>query len=139
MKYQETYITADNNADFDRIVNRMQEVGENFYRVFRAGPSEILTFTKDHAPFRAGQKAIYIKGDRYLQAQASRLIRYMLDEDHDLLSLGGIKKFFDEAMEFYEYNMQVVSAELVDPVGIWPDHGNITDVVHEPWEWEVSA
>lgn len=132
MGYQESYVTASTEKRFNKIVNRVRELGRDFYDSHGTYPVEIITFDKSHYPFKKGQKAIYFVGERYLQNYfGERLLGYT-DEFFDGMDDFEIDKYLDEADK---YHLEKYYTEEVDPVGIWADTGKPVTAIHEPFPW----
>lgn len=102
MGYQESYIWTD-KKHFNELVESFVDEDKYF-----AGPVEILTFIKNHKPFKKGQKVVYVAGERYPQSH-----------------------WLENLIPNFRHRSEILFTEEVDPVGIWPDAGDVTDVIHE--------
>ena len=107
MGYQESYIWTD-KRHFDDLVKSFVEEEKYF-----AGPVEILTFTTNHKPFKKGQKVVYVTGERYPQSH-----------------------WFEMLIPGFKHRSKILFTEEVNPIGIWPDAGKVTDVIHKPFSKE---
>lgn len=110
MGYQESYFVPKKEIYFEDICDEIKEKGKEYFEQMFCYPVEIITFTKNHAPFRKGQKAIYFTGERYPQRHYTEEI---------------IPKNWDKCHVYF--------TEEVNPTGVWPDatDGNEYDVVME--------
>lgn len=59
MGYQESYIWS-SKKNFNKLLQSFVD-GEKYW----TQPVEVLTFIKDHKPFKKGQKVVYVTGERY--------------------------------------------------------------------------
>lgn len=139
MGYQESYLTASTEKRFNKIVNRIKEVGHDYYNSYGTYPVEIITFNKGNEWFKKGQKAIYFTGERFLQREVGNLLRYgnpddfpdeMLDEDPYIEY-----KLWKEFEKCDKYHAEIIFTEYVDPEGIWEDAGKPLYVTHEEFVW----
>ena len=139
MGYQECYLTASTQKRFDKIVNRIREVGKDYYESYGTYPVEIITFNKGNAWFNKGQKAIYFVGERYLQRDVYLLLRYGTDDDFpDEMWENDPDteyKLWKELDECDKYHAERLFTEDVEPEGIWEDAGKPLYVTHEKFEW----
>lgn len=133
MGYQESYVTASTEKRFNKILDRIQTLGKDFYSSYGTYPVEIITFDKSHYPFKKGQRAIYFVGERYLQNEIGcRLLGYT-DEFFENMDDYEMFKHLDE---FDKYHLEKYYTEEVDPEGVWEDAGEPVTVTHEPFPWK---
>ena len=133
MGYQESYVTSNNKERFERLLKKIQSIGEEYYDSYGTWPVEIITFLKEHDNFRKGQQAIYFVGERYLQNEfGGRLIGYV-DEIFEGLSDDQIDNLIEEEMS---YKIIKYYTEDVDPEGIWEDAGAPLFTIHEKFEFD---
>lgn len=142
MGYQESYVTTSSKKRFQKIVDRIREVGKEHYHSYGVYPVEIITFHKSNDFFKKGQKAVYFVGERWIQRTPSNVLKLGFDNDFRDIDLGeDIKaqaKFIMEMNELEKYHVQIIFTEYVDAEGIWKDAGEIdlSYVTHEPFLWE---
>ena len=133
MGYQESYVTSNNKEHFERLLKKIQSMGEEYYDSYGTWPVEIITFLKEHDNFRKGQQAIYFVGERYLQNElGGRLIGYV-DEIFEGLSDDQIDDLIKEKKS---YKIIKHYTEDVDPEGIWEDAGVPLFTIHEKFEFD---
>jgi hypothetical protein len=65
MGYQESYVYPKKQEDFEKLVDFIKEKGENYSL---ATAVAIIEFTKNHYPFKKGDKAVYYVGERFSQS-----------------------------------------------------------------------
>ncbi len=139
MGYQESYLTASTEKRFNKILNRIRELGHDYYKSYGTIPVEIITFNKGNEFFKKGQKAVYFVGERFLQREVRHLLRYghpddfadeMWDTDPDIEY-----KLWKEFDECDKYHAQIIFTEYVDAEGIWEDAGKPLYVTHEKFTW----
>lgn len=96
MGYQETYIKPVNQNDFNKLKECIEKLRNelNGAGVF---PVEEIIFNANRKPFKKGDKAIYLVGERYYQTH--------------------IKQEFDVNVADFD----VIFTEEVNPKGIWQD------------------
>lgn len=140
MGYQESYLTASTEKRFNKIVNRVREIGKNYYDEYGTYPVEIITFHKKNEWFNKGQKAIYFVGERYLQKDLSRLLRYGNEDDfpNEMWADDPYTeyKLWKELEKCDKYHAQIIFTEYVDAEGIWEDAGKPLYVTHEKFAWK---
>ena len=142
MGYQESYLTASTEKRFNKILNRVKELGYDFYNEYGTYPVDIITFNKGNAWFKKGQKAIYFVGERYLQNGhgAYRILRYGLEDDFtDEMwekDPNTEYKLLKELIECDKYHAIKYFTESINPEGIWEDAGKPLYVTHEKFEWD---
>ena len=142
MGYQESYLTASTEKRFQKIVNRIKEVGYDYYDLYGTYPVEIITFNRNHNWFNKGQKAVYFIGERYLQDQIYRLlgsanldnITVEMCEDNPYLEYD----IWKELGKYDKYHAKVFFTEQVLPEGIWKDAGEPLYVTHEQFDWNCT-
>jgi hypothetical protein len=139
MGYQESYLTASTEKRFNKILNRIRELGYDYYESYGTIPVEIITFNKGNEWFKKGQKAIYFVGERYLQREPLLILRYATDDDfcdmdidNDYDACIKWKKEFEEGEK---YHAEIILTEYVDAEGIWEDAGKPLYVTHEKFTW----
>lgn len=132
MGYQESYVTSNNKKHFERLLKKIQSMGEEYYDSYGTWPVEIITFLKEHDNFRKGQQAIYFVGERYPQREYGVLIGYA-DEIFEELSENEIN---DRINEINSYKIIRHYTEDVDPEGIWEDAGAPLFTIHEKFEFD---
>ena len=111
--YQESYLFPTNKKNFNKLVNVIKSRGYDYYDEFWAYPVEIIEFIQDHLPFKKGDKAIYLSGERYPQSYYG--------------------KYFLKDVDF---RCNIVFTENVNPVGIWKDAGDDSHVTHNEFKFE---
>ena len=109
MGYQEGYLMTRNDSDFEKIKERIQNLGEDFYEWIFTKPVCVIEFTKNHGDIKKGQKAFYFVGDRGYFAQKSV---FGLDHDTDK---------YREFIQSLEDKCGIIATEEVNPKGIWED------------------
>lgn len=132
MGYQESYVTSNNKKHFERLLKKIQSMGEEYYDSYGTWPVEIITFLKEHDNFRKGQQAIYFVGERYPQREYGVLIGYA-NEIFEELSENEINNKIDE---INSYKIIRHYTEDVDPEGIWEDAGVPLFAIHEKFEFD---
>ena len=144
MGYQESYLTIRydkrfTKQRFEKLVNRVKELGYEYYNKYGTYPVEIITFNKANCWFKKGQKAIYFVGDRFLQRDVTHILRYgnpddypdeMFKTNEDLELI-----LWDEFKKCDEYYAQIIFTEYVDAEGVWEDAGKPLYVTHEKFKW----
>jgi len=126
MGYQESYLklTAKDeyienqdlyNQDFNKVLAAIKKNGYEYFSEFFLFPQMVLEFKNDHFPFKAGEKAIYITGDRGFQ----RTNHFILG----LVKADGITEIPYEEMTDEQKNLfsmiEMVYTEEVSSDGIW--------------------
>lgn len=132
MGYQESYVTSNNKKNFERLLKKIQSMGEDYYNSYGTLPVEIITFNKEHDNFRKGQQAIYFVGERYLQRNGRYLIG-CTDEEFENFTDYEINKKLKEAESYIIIRHYT---EDVDPEGIWEDAGVELFTTHEKFEFD---
>ena len=102
MGYQESYIWS-SKKNFNKLLQSFVD-GEKYW----TQPVEVLTFIKDHKPFKKGQKVVYVTGERYPQSHWKKML-----------------------IPDFQHPSYILFTEEVEAKGIWPDAGEVTDVIHE--------
>ena len=151
MGYQESYLKPKNKKDFDKLLNRIKENGKQFYKDNGCFPVEVLTFTKNHYPFKKNDKCIYLVGERYPQEHYDFMILRqgffdLIEEWEDDLDPNDEQDMwkFEEYKERVKYQIgskdeiecNIYFTEEVRPKGIWEDSGEVTDVIREKIEFD---
>lgn len=113
MGYQESYLFPTSKKNFDALVNKIKVKGYNYYDEFWAYPVEIIEFNQNHAPFKKGDKVIYLSGERYPQSH-----------------------YKEHFLEDIDIDCRVIFTEYVNPVGIWKDAGDDSHVTHNEFKFE---
>jgi hypothetical protein len=69
MGYQESFVTTDNKEDFNKLVERVRQLGEEHYNDWGAYIPVIITLKQDlkRLSFKAGTQFLYVAGDRAVQ------------------------------------------------------------------------
>lgn len=130
MGYQETFLRIKSTKFFDACIDAINSTGKEYYEDFFQ-PVVIFTFTKDHKPFKKGEKAIYFVGDRSGQRSVS-----------DLLGCTGDPEIIDECNDLLGFKdgiCEAIFTEEVNPKGIFADSGKVTDVEAEPFEFSETG
>lgn len=107
MGYQESYAIPKRKNSFNKLVQCASIERDNW-----ATPELVIEFTKNHYPFKQGDKAIYFCGERYPQTLCSET-----DER-------GIQGILSNCP--VKYNL--IFTEYVNPLGIWEDAGEVEEM-----------
>ncbi|WP_315069241.1 hypothetical protein [uncultured Clostridium sp.] len=102
MGYQESYVRMNNLSDFDKLVEVIREVGEDYYKGHATYPVEVITLkqaitgdlqymckTNEEYHFEEGEKFIYFTGERHLQRNPCNLLNNRI--------IGGVEIYFAES------------------------------------------
>ena len=115
MGYQEAYVTTKNKKEFEDFCNHLKSLGKEYFDNWGSYPCDIITFTKDHFPFKNGDKVVYFCGERY------PLYYFMKKDDYN-----------KERFTKNTFKLNIKFTEEVNPKGIWADCGEVTDCQFEP-------
>ena len=134
MGYQESYLTSEDNKRFKSIVERIKQVGKEFYyEIHDCYPVSIITFHEDLDKFKAGQQAVYFVGDRHIQRWVSVMLGYTGGEDCVVDEV--TEEYIDE-FPYRKYKAIRYFTEDVSPDYIWADANKIPlKLTHEKFEW----
>lgn len=126
MGYQESYVRMKNKKDFNKLVNIFRKVGKDFYEENGAKPVEIITLKKPikgnleymcHPEktykFNAGEKFVYVAGERFLQRNSYNLFNEKIIE--------GVEIYFTECFPSDD---------------IFKNNDKIDMAIHEEFKWK---
>lgn len=145
MGYQESFIKIGiSKKRFDKVLNRILELSEEYYDNHWNTIVGIVTFNKAHYPFKKGEKAIFVAGQRWEQREASRLLGYVNEEK-------GILGYVEDAEEYEDYpnarelmekdgfkGVETWFVENIDPRGIFEGDPVVT-CEDFPWPDRAEA
>lgn len=76
MAYQEAYVSTYAQSDFDRLLKRIFDTGESYYKKFGCIPLELVTFQEDNDIFHKGDRAVYFAGESFILERDYSVIGY---------------------------------------------------------------
>lgn len=124
MGYQESYVLSKFPKD---LIDIIRDTGSDYYDSVGCWPKALITFKKDHEPFKKGDVVVYFTGERNPQRDNTTILGFN-DEEYIPAEKSGIV-----------YGTEIYFTEEVDSKGIFPDSGKVTDVSFEPFSFDKSA